>query len=1132
MKKNPQIKKIFFVITILVLVFIGIESAFSTYSETIPHENIFFEDQQAVFFPKIKLNFSASILSTLFDEINNIKQILYVAVNPLRAYENENLNYFARKTIEKPLIQTNEILVTSNADSGSGTFRNALENAWPGTVIHFDPSVFPPENPAKIQIKSVLPDLSLGRVTIDASNAGVILDGSLLGNESEQVILDDISLSLDGGENILLNGDFNPEQQLNYWSFWQQFDVDNFYWNGDAGGTESGAFEWNGTSRQYNFSLIYQNQAEPVNQSGDGNGWHETNQDAFLPLNGAKTLNLNFRYQYGNISPSIKFFSADYQEQGFTFEVPYQKNWNQVNYEFDVPEGAVWVVFELNIYPTQSYRGIFINSNENIIQGLQIENFPGTGVVIENGFRNQIGGAQLGLENGCSGKCNLISGNSESAVFIVGGGENIIQGNYFGVDRTGTAVKPNGFASMRIFDSTNNQIGGHISLGEGNLLSGSSMGVEINQDRNEILAEGNIIQGNLIGTDAVGIKALGNQVGISLAGSSYTLIGGSDPDLRNIISGNEAGVFLSRRAHHNTFLGNYIGVDLTGLKPMGNLNDGINLADGANFNQIGSEILEEGNIISGNQGNGVVLSGPETKNNLVAGNLIGLGADGAVKIPNQFDGIGVYYAFRNQIGPGNQVMYNGNLGININIEGGINTNLITKNSITQNQSAGVLVFEGNQPIYPRITELVISSRSVDGVTTANTTIEIYQDVEDEGVTFLASVSADEEGGFHWVTPAGEVLNNNITLLVTDSSGGTSSFSKPAPAPDPFFEEIPGIVSPEQISLTPQVIAINTVTAVLALLFFGMVATWFNESLESFSKEITETVRSFLTKIRLMRKREVQAQPKKNKLWIILIKWLVILSLTAFIQTFLDPEIRFNLTWLGQLATLVLSGLFITGLQITSEWVLRRLSPAQPDVKETEISLVGMVIAAVSVLFSRIIRFSPGVVLGTVDGLYLNPELEDIRQNGQRALAAKGIVFGITFLGWLFSPLASHLPGLQALLITMFVIGIQYAFFELIPLKVLDGYAIRCWNQWIWRMAFLISTIGFIYLCINPDIGDLSAIQENNMLTLLVMAVVLLVAALLLKIFVKNFEPTFKPEAAVILPKTDADLETEKTKIGD
>ena len=72
----------------------------------------------------------------------------------------------------------NIIVVTSTADNGPGSLRQAFLDAQSGDTITFDTSIFPPDKPATIFLISGLPDLNLGNLTVNASNAGVIVDGS------------------------------------------------------------------------------------------------------------------------------------------------------------------------------------------------------------------------------------------------------------------------------------------------------------------------------------------------------------------------------------------------------------------------------------------------------------------------------------------------------------------------------------------------------------------------------------------------------------------------------------------------------------------------------------------------------------------------------------------------------------------------------------------------------------------------------------------------------------------------------------------------------------------------------------------------------------------------------------------
>jgi len=71
-----------------------------------------------------------------------------------------------------------EIVVTSTADSGAETLRWALQQARRGDTILFDTSVFSPDAPATIYPRSELPPIRCGHLTIDASDAGVIIDGT------------------------------------------------------------------------------------------------------------------------------------------------------------------------------------------------------------------------------------------------------------------------------------------------------------------------------------------------------------------------------------------------------------------------------------------------------------------------------------------------------------------------------------------------------------------------------------------------------------------------------------------------------------------------------------------------------------------------------------------------------------------------------------------------------------------------------------------------------------------------------------------------------------------------------------------------------------------------------------------
>ena len=121
---------------------------------------------------------------------------------------------------------------------------------------------------------------------------------------------------------------------------------------------------------------------------------------------------------------------------------------------------------------------------------------------------------------------NVISGNLNAGLYIYTSSatNNVVSGNYIGLDATGSDVLGNGGRGVWIWDNAaDNHIGG-TAAGAGNVISGNSDdGIFLQQ------TTGNVIQGNFIGTDATGMVDLGNSDrGVQLeSGSHNNTIGGT-----------------------------------------------------------------------------------------------------------------------------------------------------------------------------------------------------------------------------------------------------------------------------------------------------------------------------------------------------------------------------------------------------------------------------------------------------------------------------------------------------------------------------------------------------------------------------------------------------------------------------
>src|SRR5207237_10553748 len=160
----------------------------------------------------------------------------------------------------------------------------------------------------------------------------------------------------------------------------------------------------------------------------------------------------------------------------------------------------------------------------------------------------------------------------------------------------------------------------------GNVISGNGNGVLLLTG-----ATGNGVAGNFIGTNMGGTVAIPNGNGIYISGAPANTIGGISSDARNVISGNSSFGIAIRNSDGSTggndILGNFIGTAASGSTPLPNGADGISI-DNVPNTTIGRSTpipgTAGGNLISGNNANGVQITGPGGVGTLIQGHLIGL----------------------------------------------------------------------------------------------------------------------------------------------------------------------------------------------------------------------------------------------------------------------------------------------------------------------------------------------------------------------------------------------------------------------------------------------------------------------------------------------------------------------------
>jgi len=452
---------------------------------------------------------------------------------------------------------------TSAADSGAGTLRACLQTAGSGATIDFSPTAFPPASPVTITLLTPLPHLP-GNVTLDASNAGVILDGSSLG---------------EGDWGLALTSDGNVVRGLQLTGCGTAILVmgKNNVIGGDRGQGTGPVGQGNLISANREFGIFVAG-AEASENLVVGN------------LIGTDVTGTQAR---GNGSIGVFLHGGAHDNTIGGTQV-----W-QRNIVSDNLDGI-------------SMMGVGTSRNR------VIGNYVGTDVSGTIGLGNR--GRGIGIEVSASANLvqgNLSSGNGGAGILIgdPGADYNVIIGNRVGTDASGMQSIPNEWVGVFVGEGSFNRIGG-TALGEGNLISGNALGVTVTGSN----APGNLVLGNLIGTDGSGLNALGNTgEGLTIS-ASETIVEG------NVISGNGmAGIVLGSGSTSSFLLGNTIGTDQGKTIALGNAGVGIDIdGTGINFVQVNTVAFNAShgvqvtdgqrntlrrNSVYSNSGDGIVLTG-------------------------------------------------------------------------------------------------------------------------------------------------------------------------------------------------------------------------------------------------------------------------------------------------------------------------------------------------------------------------------------------------------------------------------------------------------------------------------------------------------------------------------------------
>lgn len=275
---------------------------------------------------------------------------------------------------------------------------------------------------------------------------------------------------------------------------------------------------------------------------------------------------------------------------------------------------------------------------------------------------------------------------------------------------------------------------------------------------------GSRIEGNFIGTNRDGTLDRGNGAhGVLVSNAPNTVVGGSTPDTRNLISGNgDDGISILDNSGDSRVKGNYVGTDASGTKDLGNVDAGVYVI-GSSGTTIGGKTAASRNLVSGNDGSGLRFGGRQSK---VLGNRIGTTADGKSALGNGLHGVSIFGGTSgNLLGDGtaggsNTIAFNGLDGVDV--DDSCTGNRISHNSIFSNGGLGIDLRgsgEGydtdfSNPNDPGDTDfaannlqnnpVITSAKTVSDTTTIQATLDVIGS-ETYTVEFYSNPAGTDEG---------------------------------------------------------------------------------------------------------------------------------------------------------------------------------------------------------------------------------------------------------------------------------------------------------------------------------------------------------------------------------------------------
>jgi len=249
----------------------------------------------------------------------------------------------------------------------------------------------------------------------------------------------------------------------------------------------------------------------------------------------------------------------------------------------------------------------------------------------------------------------------------------------------------------------------------------------------------------------------------------------------------------------------------------------------------------------------------------------------------------------------------------------------------------------------------------------------------------------------------------------------------------------------------------------------------------------------------------------------LIRWglataliVVFIGLAALLNAFIDPQ--FDTTTgrgIAVFLTLFVAIGLVVWLSAWSQVGVMRQAKVNAALRVRPLTLF---ITFVAVLVSRALNFLPGFLVALFLGYAIFNAADDTRKAEQRGSLRSLLMLVIVIvaayllavpvdllLGNLLTQTSSAVAQtsatalglLESLILTIYIVALEYAFFALLPSRLTDGARLFSFNRILWGVGFGLITFAFLATAVNPT---LSGVEVFRLPAIIVIGGILLIAS--------------------------------------